>query len=218
VAGQSRLTTDHDKIRRWAEERGGEPATVKGTGSDGKPGVLRIHFPGHGADESLVEISWDAFFEKFEHEKLAFLYQETLHSGEISRFHRFVQRHERREKAPQARGAGDLDAAQQALYQVMQIEDNAVQRLRDAEGKARQIADDANKNAEEIVQAARSDAQHQADKIQADAESAARDQARRLLKEAESEIEQMQSAADAKMESAVAVLVDWVIARRERDG
>ena len=31
MAGQSNTTTDHETIRRWAEERGGEPATVRGT-------------------------------------------------------------------------------------------------------------------------------------------------------------------------------------------
>ena len=33
---ESKTTTDHDEIRRWAEERGGKPATVKGTESGGE--------------------------------------------------------------------------------------------------------------------------------------------------------------------------------------
>lgn len=32
---ESRTTTDHDEIRRWAEERGGRPASVRGTGQSG---------------------------------------------------------------------------------------------------------------------------------------------------------------------------------------
>jgi len=41
MAGESKSTTDHQEIRRWVEERGGRPARVKETGSDGDPGILR---------------------------------------------------------------------------------------------------------------------------------------------------------------------------------
>src|SRR3712207_5562878 len=55
---ESKTTTDHDEIRRWAEERGGKPATVAGTESGGDDaGVLRIDFPG-GEGDRLEEISW----------------------------------------------------------------------------------------------------------------------------------------------------------------
>ena len=91
MAGESKTTTDHDTIRKWAEERGGRPAGVKGTGGGEDPGVLRIDFPG-GAEESLEEISWDEFFEKFEQNKLAFLYQDEKASGEQSTFFKFVSR------------------------------------------------------------------------------------------------------------------------------
>ena len=89
MAGESKTTTDHDTIRKWAEERGGRPAGVKGTGGGEDPGVLRIDFPG-GAE--LEEISWDEFFEKFEENKLAFLYQDEKASGEQSTFFKFVSR------------------------------------------------------------------------------------------------------------------------------
>jgi hypothetical protein len=92
MAGESKTTTDHDEIRRWVEERGGRPARVKGTGSDGDPGILRIDFPGRGDDESLEEISWDEWFEAFESNRLAFLYQEETKEGEESRFSKLVSR------------------------------------------------------------------------------------------------------------------------------
>ena len=92
MAGDSNITTDHTIIRKWAEARGGRPATVKGTGGPGDAGLLRIDFPGHGAEESLQEISWDEFFRKFDEQKLAFLYQEQTASGEQSRFCKFVSR------------------------------------------------------------------------------------------------------------------------------
>jgi hypothetical protein len=39
---EGQLTTDYDKIRKWAEERGAVPATVKATEKNGEPGVLRL--------------------------------------------------------------------------------------------------------------------------------------------------------------------------------
>ncbi|MFW5878536.1 MAG: hypothetical protein ACOCVR_01850 [Myxococcota bacterium] len=89
---ESRTTTDHEKIRQWAESRGGHPAHVASTGNGGDPGLLRIKFDGDGEAESLEEISWDEFFEKFEEKKLAFLYQEERKSGGESRFFKFLPR------------------------------------------------------------------------------------------------------------------------------
>jgi len=88
------VTTDHDKIKRWVEERGGRPAAVKGTGKGGDPGVLRIDFPGYTGDESLMPITWEQFFEKFEKERLAFLYQEETKEGGESRFSKLTNREE----------------------------------------------------------------------------------------------------------------------------
>lgn len=87
---QGKTTTDHDKIKSWAEERGGVPTSVKETGSKKEAGILRLDFK--PKDESLGEISWDEFFKKFESAKLAFLYQEKTASGRMSRFHKFVDR------------------------------------------------------------------------------------------------------------------------------
>jgi hypothetical protein len=87
----SDTTTDHDTIRAWAEERGGRPATVKGTESGGEDaGILRIDF--QDPDDRLEEISWDEWFQKFEEEKLAFLYQDEKKSGETSTFFKLVKR------------------------------------------------------------------------------------------------------------------------------
>lgn len=90
----AKVTTDHDAIRRWAEERDGRPATVAATAEDGtddRPGVLRIDF-GPERAEGLRLLSWDAFFEKFDAEKLGFLHQDRTSGGGISRFHKFVDR------------------------------------------------------------------------------------------------------------------------------
>ncbi len=92
MAGESKKTTDHQRIKNWAEERGGKPATVKDTSRDGEAGILRIDFPGYGGEQSLEEISWEEFFEKFEQKGLAFLYQEQTSEGQESRFFKFVSR------------------------------------------------------------------------------------------------------------------------------
>lgn len=91
---QTKQTTDHQKIRSWAEERGGKPAAVKGTGGGDDPGILRIDFPGYTGEDTLREISWEQFFEKFEKEQLAFLYQEETKEGNESRFSKLTNREE----------------------------------------------------------------------------------------------------------------------------
>jgi hypothetical protein len=83
-------TTDHEQIRRWAEERGGTPATVKSTVKKGEPGILRLDF--EPKDDALEPIDWDEFFEKFEEAGLAFLHQDRTADGHVSRFHKFVSR------------------------------------------------------------------------------------------------------------------------------
>ena len=87
---EGQVTTDHGTIRHWAEKRGAVPATVKTTEKKGEPGILRLDF--EPRDEALAPISWDAFFEKFDHEHLAFLYQDKTQDGSISRFHKFINR------------------------------------------------------------------------------------------------------------------------------
>src|SRR5438094_1835255 len=99
MAGSSKTTTNHDEIRKWAEERGGKPATVKRTESNDEPGVLRIDFPVYRGKDTLEEISWDEFFQKFDEKNLAFLYQDTTSSGEQSRFFKLVSRETAENKA-----------------------------------------------------------------------------------------------------------------------
>jgi len=85
-SSESKVTTDHDEIRRWVEERGGHPAEVKGTE------LLRIDYPGFSGEDSLEEISWEEFFDAFEENNLAFLYQEKTKDGGKSRFSKLIDR------------------------------------------------------------------------------------------------------------------------------
>lgn len=84
---EAKTTTDHDKIRAWAEARGGRPARVKGTPPGG---ILRIDF--REPEENLEEISWEEFFRIFEESNVAFLFQEKTEDGKVSRFNKFVER------------------------------------------------------------------------------------------------------------------------------
>lgn len=92
MASTSHTTTDHDEIRKWVEAHDGKPASVRGTESKGEPGVLRIDFPGGAGEKELEHISWDDWFEKFDSENLAFLYQERKADGSDSTFFKLVNR------------------------------------------------------------------------------------------------------------------------------
>ena len=91
-SAESQVTTNHDEIRRWVEERGCHPARVKDTESKNSPGLLRIDHPGFSGEGSLEEITWDEFFEGFDDNNLAFLYQEKTKDGKQSRFSKLVRR------------------------------------------------------------------------------------------------------------------------------
>ena len=88
----ARPLTDHDEIRRWAEERNASPACVKGTGGGHDVGMIRLDFPGYGGEESLQEIGWDDWFDKFEERNLALLVQDETAQGKQSNFNKLVSR------------------------------------------------------------------------------------------------------------------------------
>jgi hypothetical protein len=88
---RAQATTNHDKIRTWVEARGGRPAAVKTTRRVKSPGgLLRIDFGPQ--EENLERIEWNEFFQAFDGNELAFLYQEKTADGHTSRFFKFVDR------------------------------------------------------------------------------------------------------------------------------
>jgi hypothetical protein len=89
---EAKRTTNHDKIQKWVEKRGGKPACVRGTGGKGDTGVLRIDFPGYSGADTLQAIEWDEFFQKFDEQNLAFLYQDKTAGGKPSNFNKLVNR------------------------------------------------------------------------------------------------------------------------------
>lgn len=101
-------TTDHQTIQDWVEARGGCPAHVKRTeGKSEDPGILRIDFPGYSGQTSLEALDWDTWFDAFEANQLAFLYQEKTADGQQSRFSKLVRRRpedEMHDATPHQRG------------------------------------------------------------------------------------------------------------------
>lgn len=85
-------TTDHETIMKWVEERGGWPAHVKDSGQRGDPGILRIDFEGYSGEGKLEPLDWDSWFDAFESNRLAFIFQDRTASGEQSRFSKLVKR------------------------------------------------------------------------------------------------------------------------------
>ena len=84
--------TDHERIRKWAEQRGATPACVRGTGGKTDTGMIRLDFPGYSGGDTLQEITWDEWFKAFEANKLALLIQEETADGQQSNFNKLVSR------------------------------------------------------------------------------------------------------------------------------
>lgn len=91
-ANTSKTTTNHNQIRRWADARHAHPARVKGTGRGNDPGMIRLDFPGFSGANKLEEISWDQWFDAFDNNNLALIYQEKTASGKRSNFNKLVGR------------------------------------------------------------------------------------------------------------------------------
>lgn len=89
---RSRVLTDHDEIRRWAEERDASPACVRRTGGNGDIGMIRLDFPGYSGEQSLEHIDWDEWFQKFDESSLALLVQDQLAGGGQSNFNKLIGR------------------------------------------------------------------------------------------------------------------------------
>ncbi|WP_442934155.1 hypothetical protein [Micromonospora sp. CPCC 205561] len=86
--GRSLVTTNHDVIRRWAEERDARPATIAGTEREGRAGVLTFNMPGYRESSRVREITWDEWFRTFDERRLNLIYQEQLRNGRPSNFFR----------------------------------------------------------------------------------------------------------------------------------
>ena len=107
MATAAKTTTDHDKIRKWVEARGGHPARVAQSGTGNDPGILRIDYPGFSGEDTLEAIEWDEFFEWFDRNNLAFLHQ----ASPRSRFSKFVERSSAKRSASKKRSSSTKKAS-----------------------------------------------------------------------------------------------------------
>ena len=101
----SRVLTDHDEIRRWAEKRGAKPAAVRNTESEDDPGIIRLDFPGYSGASALEEIEWDEWFEKFDENGLALIVQENTANGKKSNFNKLVNRESVKEESSSSKSS-----------------------------------------------------------------------------------------------------------------
>lgn len=73
----SKMTRNHDEIRRWAQEHGAIPCEVAGMDRNGDASVLRFEFSNApNRSGNVKEVSWDEFFTKFDQNNLQLLYQD----------------------------------------------------------------------------------------------------------------------------------------------
>lgn len=94
----TKVTTDHEEIRMWAEQHKAQPEIIENTVAMADQPALRLEFPGEGGEDlsenkSPHRVSWDEFFKKFEELKLAFEYEDTEGLDPSVAYH-FIHREE----------------------------------------------------------------------------------------------------------------------------
>lgn len=84
--------TDYSEIRRFIEERGGEPAIVRGVAEDeeARTDMLEVAFKDSPQDE-LERVSWVEFFDRLERGDLVLVYYDGAEDQKPPEF-RFMPR------------------------------------------------------------------------------------------------------------------------------
>ncbi|MGH9557948.1 MAG: hypothetical protein ACRD30_01820 [Bryobacteraceae bacterium] len=54
--------------------------------------MIRLDFPGFSGEEPLLPISWEEWFDSFEENNLALVYEQTTAAGKKSNFNKIVSR------------------------------------------------------------------------------------------------------------------------------
>ena len=77
---ETKITTDHMEIQRWAEKYNGVPKIFEDKQAMADQKGIMIDFPGNRENEYMQSavtfkiVKWSEFFEEFENQKLAFAY------------------------------------------------------------------------------------------------------------------------------------------------
>lgn len=84
MARETKITTDHEEIKKWALSYSGKPQIMENPQAGAELIGIRIDFPGPGDETYLPDdvpakdITWDEFFKIFEEEELAFSYDPDI--------------------------------------------------------------------------------------------------------------------------------------------
>jgi hypothetical protein len=81
------ITIEHNEIVRWTSARGGKPV-VRPAGEDTE--VPAISFEDETRD---MEVAWDYWLRTFDNGEFALLYEDSMKSGDLSRYWRIVPRY-----------------------------------------------------------------------------------------------------------------------------
>lgn len=73
------MTTDHETLRAWIEQHGGQPALVRRADEQAgaSEGALSFEFLADGQEPELVPISWADFFQRFDHQGLTLSFEDS---------------------------------------------------------------------------------------------------------------------------------------------
>ena len=86
---QGKATTDPSLIKKLAEARRASPAIIRKVTNDGIEMVLSFLFPDIKIDEVATRLTWEEFFEKFDQQRLVFVYDDSERSQNASRYFTF---------------------------------------------------------------------------------------------------------------------------------
>lgn len=97
-----KYTIDNDEIRTWMEEHGGTPAVVKETSEDEEEeeSADMLHISFNPNDPNMEEMDWEEFFERFDNENLALVYDDEAPEGVPPEFELIDRDRARDEFAP----------------------------------------------------------------------------------------------------------------------
>lgn len=70
-------TTDHDVIRRWADDRHATPVIIEGPSGDDRVGELTLDFDFGNALEDLRQLTWDEWLAAFDERGLRFRFSDA---------------------------------------------------------------------------------------------------------------------------------------------
>lgn len=107
-----KYTIDQAEIREWIEAHSGVPAVLKEVSEDeGEESDDMLHISFDPNDPDMEEMEWDEFFERFDNDNLALVYDDLTPKGTVPDFELVDRDRARAEYAPEMElpDSGDAD-------------------------------------------------------------------------------------------------------------